>query len=132
MGRTNQVGKGQVPVRNDSLDLVELGKMCRVDRLVPEDTVDTEELGRLESSRLVGDFVEHGGGDGGGVRAEDEAGGLFLREGVAVSCRPEASDLVDGLDALKVVFWESLGLDGVCWAASARIRGKEEMNVPLR
>ena len=59
--------------------------LFRSDGLVPENSVDTEELGGLEPSRLVRDLVEHGGRDRGRVRAENEARGLLLREGVAVS-----------------------------------------------
>lgn len=120
---TDQIRKSQIAVRDDALDLMELGKMGRIDGLVPEHAVDTEQLGRLEPSRLVRDLVQHRGRDGRRVRAQNEARRLLLREGVAVPCRAEAAGLVDRLDALVVVFWEPCRGDWVCESALRKRRG---------
>jgi len=45
---TDEICERQVPIGDDSFDLMELRQMRRVHRLVPEHPVDTEQLGRLE------------------------------------------------------------------------------------
>ena len=46
----DEVCEGQVAVCDDTLDLVELCKMRGIDRLVPEDPIDTEVAGRGRSA----------------------------------------------------------------------------------
>lgn len=46
---TNQVSKSETTVGDDTLDLVEFGQMRGVHCLVPENTVDTEELSWSEA-----------------------------------------------------------------------------------
>lgn len=86
---------------------MEFGQMCGIHGLIPENPVDTEHLCGLESSRLVCNLVEHGGGDGSGVGTENKTLCLCLGERVAVSSRSISSFLVDVLDSLVVVFWVS-------------------------
>jgi hypothetical protein len=109
--RTDEVAKGDVVVGDDALDLVELGQVGGVDGLVPEDAVDGEQLAGLEAAGLLGGLVEHGGGDGGGVGAEDELGGLGLLPVVPVAERAVglALALVHGANPFGVVPWERVG-----------------------
>lgn len=67
----DKVTEGGVPVGDNTLDLVELGKMGGVNGLVPEDTIDGEILDGMELG-LLGEMIEHVGADGGGVGTKDE------------------------------------------------------------
>lgn len=81
---------------------MELGEVGGVDGLVAEDAVDREELRRPEAAGLLGGLVEHGGRDGGGVGAQDEALGLGRLPVVPVAeraVRLAALALVDGADS---------------------------------
>lgn len=55
----NQVGEGQITVRDNALHLVELCQVCRVHGLVSEDAVDAEQLGGAEPIVLVA-FLRNG------------------------------------------------------------------------
>lgn len=112
--QTDQVCQRQIAICDNSLNLVELGKMGRIHRFVTEHPINTEHLGWLESARLVRDLVQHRGRDGGGVRAEHQTRRLLSGEGVAVARRAVASRLVDLLYALVVVGREGRRGDGVC------------------
>lgn len=97
----DQVAQGDVVVGQDTFDLVELGKMGGVDGLVTEHTVDGEQSGGLG---VLGERVQHSGGDGGGVRSQDEFLALFGLPVVAVADGAELTLLVDGLDVVHVGF----------------------------
>lgn len=49
---TDKISQSQPSVGHDALDLMELGQMGRVHRLVPEHTIYAEQLGRSESRRV--------------------------------------------------------------------------------
>lgn len=100
--KADEVAEGDVVVGDDALDLVELCQVGGVGGLVTEDAVDGEHLCGLEAAGLVGNLVEHVGGDGGGVGAKEQLLALGVREGRAVADRAVAADLVRLLDALKV------------------------------
>lgn len=79
--------------------------MGGVDRLVAEDAVDGEVArGRGAAIRalLRGELVEERGGDGGGVRAQDQAQRLVGGPGVSVSDRAVLAVLVHLLDVVPV------------------------------
>lgn len=80
--KADEAAEGEAEVGNDALDLMELGQMGGVDGLVAEDAVDGEVTGR---SRVGGQAVQHVGGYGGRVRAQDEAQGFRVFEGVPVA-----------------------------------------------
>ena len=96
----NQPAQRQAPVRNDAFDLVKLGQMRRVDRLVAEDAVDGEVA---RSLGVGGELVEHGGRGGGGVGAEHEAERFVLFPRVTVPDRAVLSRLVHVFDVLPVL-----------------------------
>ncbi len=78
----DEAAEGKAEVGDDALDLVELGQMGGVDRLVAEDAVDGEVAGR---ARVGGEAVQHVGGDGGRVGAQDEAQRFRVFEGIPVA-----------------------------------------------
>ena len=134
VGPTDEIREGEVVVRDDTLDLVELGEVGRVDGFVPENAVDTEQLRGLEPSGLVRDLVQHRCRHRGRVRAQDEARGLLLGERVPVASRAKATLLVHLLDALVVVWRERRRLDGV-WIVRRVSESHdyiEEKSAPLR
>ena len=81
--------------------------MSSIGSLVPEDSIDTEHLGGLESSGLVREVVEHLGRDGGGVGSKEETLRFGEGEGSSVSYRSVSSRLVDGRDSVVVVLRRS-------------------------
>lgn len=78
----DQVSQRQVVVRNHTLDLVELSQVSRVDGFIPEYTVDREVA---RGARVLGELVQHGGGDGGRVRAQNESEGFGFLPRVAIT-----------------------------------------------
>lgn len=84
----HQTAQCQIVIGDDTLDLVELCKMGRVDGLVPEDTIDGEVTGRwwsaiwaLHGSKLV----QHSCTDGRRVRSQHKPQRLVTRPGVSVA-----------------------------------------------
>ncbi len=66
--------------------------MCSIDTFVAEDSIDREiACGAWVRSK----FVKHIGGDGGGVRSEDEFETLILIIGVAVAYGPVLARFMD-------------------------------------
>jgi len=100
---TDQISERDSNISDDSLDLVELGQMGSVGSLVPEDSINTEHLGGLESSGLVREVVEHLSRNGGGVGSEEETLRFGEGEGSSVSYRSMSSRLVDGRYSVVVV-----------------------------
>ncbi len=76
--RTDEVRKSKTPVSNDALDLMELRQMRRIHRLVPEHSVDREELRWPETIRSHLARAWHGCGCVGTLALED-----FLSIGLA-------------------------------------------------
>ena len=91
----DETAQREVVVCDDAFDLVEFGEVGGVYGFVAEDAVDGEVACRVG---IVGEVVEHGGGDGGGVGAEKEAAGFGGGEGVAVAEGGEGAVLVDAMD----------------------------------
>lgn len=90
-------------------DLMELAKVRRVHRFVPEHSVDGEVLARGEGL-VLGEAVEHLGGDRRGVRAQQILRGLFALEDAAVADAAVAAALVRGLHPLQSTEGKGSGL----------------------
>ena len=97
----DQVAQSDVVVGQDTFDLVELSEMGGIDGLVTEHTVDGEQPGGLW---VLGQRVQHSGGDGGGVRSQDQFLTLLGLPVVTVTDGAELTLLVDGLDVGHVGF----------------------------
>jgi len=108
----DQIPQRQVVVGNETLDLVELAKVGRVHRLVPEDAVDREVAGGLESTFLVGQLVQHLGRYGGGVGPQQIFHRLLPFEIIPVSNRTGSAHLVHRLDAFVVLLGNLGGVHG--------------------
>ena len=91
----DETPQSEVVVCNDAFDLVEFCEVGGVDGFVAEDAVDGEVACGMG---VLGKVVEHGGRDGGGVGAEEEAAGFGGGEGVAVAEGGESAVLVDAVD----------------------------------
>lgn len=113
---SNQITQSQVLVRDDSLDLVELGQMSGIDGFVTVNTIDREEFGGLEHSSvslgLLRKAVKHVGGNGGGVGAEKKLLSLLNLPIISVSNRSISSMRVNLLDAVHIVHVGEVGGSG--------------------
>lgn len=80
--------------------------MCSVDAFVAEDAIDGEVA---RGTWVRSEFVEHVGGDGGGVRSEDKFETFVFIVGVAVAYGAVFARFVDFLHVLEillvVLFW---------------------------
>lgn len=121
---THKVAKREVPISNDSFDLVELSQMGCIQRLITEDTVDAEVLGRLKpvlrSKRKIvkppsiihfrtrtyylSQGVEHSSADSGRVSTEKILFGLLYFPVVAVTLAAVATKAVYLLHSFHIVF----------------------------
>jgi hypothetical protein len=104
-------------------DLVELGQMCGISRLIPdyqqspthfrvglpEDPINRKQLGRLEPPRLIRNLIKHIRGNSSRMRPEQQLLALFSREGRAIADGPVASFFVHLSDALIVLLIRSTG-----------------------
>ena len=80
----------------------------------PEHPVDGIHLGGFETPGLVRELVQHVGGDGCGVCAEQELLRLVPRERRAIPDRSVPSDLVSLAHTLIVAFFGAERFDRVC------------------
>ena len=55
---SHQMSQADVPIGDETFALVELGEVSRIQRLIPEDTVNGEVLDRLELF-LLSQLVQH-------------------------------------------------------------------------
>lgn len=74
---THQVRQPDIPIRHESLTLVELGQMCRIQCLISEHAINREVLDRLKLL-LLRKLIQHLRTDRGRVRPQDILGGLLL------------------------------------------------------
>ena len=112
MEHPDEVAQGQTPVRDHPLDLVELGKVCRVQRLVPEHPVDREILLGTELL-LLRQLVEHPSADRSRVGSQKILSRLFFFPVVPVTLAAETALAVDVLHLLQVLAREVLAVGRV-------------------
>ena len=95
-----QLRQSQSMTNDHSLDLMKLGQMSRVESLIPEDSINREELPRSKDSRpekLLSNLVEIPGRDGSRMSPENILGGLLGRPVVVPSLRLEIDVLIPSL-----------------------------------
>lgn len=109
---SNQITKGQIIVGYKTFDLVELAQVSCIHSLVTEDTIDGEVSCRLETSRLVGQLVQHLRRNSSGVCSKQILESFFPLEIVAVSDRSSSTDFVHGLYSFIVFLRDT---DGFSW-----------------
>ena len=90
----DEVAQGEPPVSDHALDLVELRKVGRVQRLVPENPVDREILLRRELL-LLSQLVQHPSAHCSCVRSQEVLSSFLLLPVVAVTLAAEATLAVD-------------------------------------
>ena len=74
--------------------------MCSVDAFIAEDAIDGEVA---RGTRVRGKFVKHIGGDGGGVRSENEFERFTVIVGVAVANRAVFARFVDFFHIFEIL-----------------------------
>ena len=105
-----QVVQTNATIDDDTLNLMELSQMGRIQSLVTEDTVDGEVLHWLELL-LLSLQVEHLGADSSGMRPEDVLHGLLFAPAGAVPERTWQAILVGASHTLTVLFGDAVAGD---------------------
>ena len=98
--------QGQTIVCYDTFDLVEFSEMCGVDAFVAEDPIDRE---IARGTWVRSKFMKHVGGNGGGVRSEDEFERFVVIERVAVAYGAVLARLMDLFHVLEIFVIVLLG-----------------------
>mmetsp|Transcript_6574 Transcript_6574/g.11054 ORF Transcript_6574/g.11054 Transcript_6574/m.11054 type:complete len:366 (+) Transcript_6574:79-1176(+) len=100
LDQADQMSQGEIAVRDETLDLVELTQVRGVHRFITEHTVDREVLLRCEYPRggvLLAELVEHLRRNGRGVGAQNVLRGLLALEVAAIADTASVATVLVGL-----------------------------------